>query len=595
MKKLSPALVEALGAVAREAQAAPHGGKAAVYDAACARLGLSRATLLRHLGAVSVRAPRKRRADHGQYVLTREDAQALSTYLMRHWRGNGKKSVNLLQAVTDLRANGLLCAWRVDAATGELLALSASAIARALRGYGLHPEQLRRPAPAQQQASAHPNHTWQMDASVCTLFYLQDDGTADMPAHVFYKNKPENFERVAKQRVTRFVITDHTSGTIKVRYALGGESVANFSEFFLWALAQQGRTPMHGVPHQLMVDPGSGMQGAFKNLVRRLRIKLIVNAPGNPRAKGQVENAQNLVEMGFESQFRAHRPANLAELNARAQVWADHFNLTARHTRHHTTRAMKWMEITPAQLRVAPPIDLCRQLLTAAEVPCKVNTFMQVQFGGSGRRWDVRHLGVNVGEKVAITFNPYSDREVFAVFADPQADDGERLVPCPLVDVDANGFTVGAPLIGAGYVALPDTPADVARKRAELQATGAPTQEAAKRALRRVDHEVFTGAVRFDHLERELEQQVTLLPRQGQALQPTVQLPAIDTNPRLLPIFAAAQQLAAQGVAMGPERFALLGQWYPDGQVPDDQIDTLRQRLEARSRLRVVGSDATHE
>ena len=56
-------------------------------------------------------------------------------------------------------------------------------VARALRGYGLHPEQLRRLPAAQQQSTPHPNHTWQMDASVCTLFYLDDDdGTRDMPS-----------------------------------------------------------------------------------------------------------------------------------------------------------------------------------------------------------------------------------------------------------------------------------------------------------------------------------------------------------------------------------------------------------------------------
>ena len=319
-------MVEELVDVARAAHAAPHGGKAAVYDAAAERLGVSRATLLRRLHSVAVRPQRKRRADAGQFALPRPEAEVLSAYLQQHFRGNGKRSINMDKALEDLRANGLISATRIDTDTGEVLALSASAVARALRGYGLHPEQLRRLPAAQQQSTPHPNHTWQMDASVCTLFYLDDDGTRDMPANVFYKNKPENFERVARKRVTRFVITDHTSGALKVRYFLGGESEANFAEFFLWAMDKQGGNPMHGVPLQLMVDPGSGMAGAFKNLVRRLRSKLIVNAPGNPRAKGQVENAQNLVEMGFESQFRAHRPAGLAELNARAQVWADRFN-----------------------------------------------------------------------------------------------------------------------------------------------------------------------------------------------------------------------------------------------------------------------------
>lgn len=593
--KLPPAMVEELVTVARAAHAAPRGGKEAVYAAAAQRLGLSRATLLRHLHSVAVRPQRKRRADSGQFELPRPEAETLSAYLQQHYRGNGKRSINLGQGVDDLRANGLIRATRLDADTGELVPLSPGAIARALRGYGLHPEQLRRLPPAQQQSTPHPNHTWQMDASVCTLFYLDDDGARDMPANVFYKNKPENFERVARQRVTRFVITDHTSGAIKVRYALGGESVANFAEFFLWAIGKHGRLPMHGVPLQLMVDPGSGMAGAFKNLVRRLRIKLIVNAPGNPRAKGQVENAQNLVEMGFESQFRAHRPASLAELNARAQVWQDHFNATATHSRHGKTRDMAWMAITREQLRIAPSLELCRQLLTAADQPCKVNTFLQVQFGGGKRFWDVRSVpGVMPGEKLAITFNAYNDREVFAVLTG--ADGEEVLHPCPLVEQDANGFTVGAPVIGGGYVALPDTVADTARKRTELLATGAPTQEKARQVRKQRDHEVFNGAVRFDHLQREVEAQAPFLPRRGEALVPTVQAPVIEAAPRLLTHFEAATELAKRlGTPLAATQMALIRQLHPEG-VPENQLDALQQRLTVRAGLRVVaGGVAANE
>ena len=593
--KLPPAMVEELVTVARAAHAAPRGGKEAVYTAAAQRLGLSRATLLRHLHSVAVRPQRKRRADSGQFELPRPEAETLSAYLQQHYRGNGKRSINLGQAVDDLRANGLIRAMRLDADTGELVPLSPGAIARALRGYGLHPEQLRRLPPAQQQSTPHPNHTWQMDASVCTLFYLDGDGARDMPANVFYKNKAENFERVARQRVTRFVITDHTSGAVKVRYALGGESEANFTEFFLWAIGQHGRHPMHGVPFQLMVDPGSGMASAFKNLVRRLRINLIVNAPGNPRAKGQVENAQNLVEMGFESQFRAHRPGSLAELNARAAVWQDHFNATALHSRHGKTRAMKWMEITAEQLRVAPSLDVCRQLLTAADQACRVNNFLQVQFGGSNRRWDVRGVpGVTPGEKLAITFNAYNDREVFAVLAGP---DGEEVLhPCPLVEQDANGFTVGAPVIGGGYVALPDTVADTARKRTELLATGAATQEAARQLRKQRGHEVFNGAVRFDHLQREVEAQAPFLPRRGEALVPTVQAPVIEAAPRLLTHFEAATELAKRlGTPLTPTQMALIRQLHPEG-VPENQLDALQQRLTVRAGLRVVaGGVAANE
>lgn len=588
---LTPARIEALTAVAREAAAADKKGP--VYERACAQLNCSLATLHRQLAQVSVRSPRKRRSDAGDYTLPLAEAQTISTYLMEHYRGNGKKGITLGQALDDLRKTGKVRAEALDPATGEIKPLSQSAVARALKGYGLHWNQVRGMALAVAQSTPHPNHTWQMDASVCTLFYLDDDGTTDMPGEVFYKNKPENFERVARQRVTRFVLTDHTSAAIKLRYFLGGESVANFSEFFLWAIQQQPgySDPMYGVPFQLMVDPGSGMLGAFKNLVRRLQVKMIVNAPGNPRAKGQVENAQNLVEMGFEHQFRAHRPANLAELNARAQVWAAHYNATAVHSRHGKTRFMKWMEITQQQLRVPPSLEICRELLTADAKPCTVDAYGCVQFGGAGRRWDVRGLpgGVQMGEKVDITYSAYNDREVFAVYHDAQG--MEVLHACPLVEKDEHGFQTGAREIGGGYQALPDTAADQARKRAQLLATGAQTLEAAQKVRKQKGFEVFNGEVRFDHLQRELDALAPYMPKRGADL-PSITTATTPAAVRLLTHFEAARALVAMGVAMSPELVATLKHLHPEG-VPEDQLESLKDRLTVRAGLRVVAGGGT--
>lgn len=590
--KLSPSALQYLVDVSRRLDGAAHGARGAIVRSACDFLGASPATVRRWLNDVAVTAPRKRRSDAGAHALGREDAEVISAYLTPHVRGNGKAGMSLGNALRDLRANGVVQAARVDGETGELVPLSVSAVAAALRAYDLHPEQLRRAAPAQRQKSLHPNHVWQMDASVCTLFYMDDDGSADMPAAVFYKNKPENFARIERKRVTRFVITDHTSGAIKVRYFLGGESEANFSEFFIWAMQKSARAscPMHGVPFLLMVDPGSGMAAAFKNMARRLRIEMIVNSPGNPRAKGSVENAQNLVEMNFEYQFRADRPRNLVELNARADVWADNYNAQSEHGRHGLTRYQKWAQITPEQLRVAPSVAMCRQLLTAAVKPCKVDLFLQVQFGGRGRRWSVKDVpGVMVGEKLDISFNPYNELEVFAVFHD--ADGQEVLHPCPLVETDEHGFDADAVVIGSGYRALPDTVADVERKLGARIATGATTDDDAKRLLRRKDTELMAGRVRYDYLERENAEQAPMLPRAGQPLVPTIAPPA-RTVPTLT-LFEAARTLAGAaylGKPLLPAQLALLRQLHPEG-VPEDQLQDLATRLAARGALRVVGHE----
>ena len=75
---MSAALTERLVSVARAARDAGHGKRGAVYDAACAELGLSRATLLRKLKEVSVTDKRKKRADAGRSALSRDEARRLS-------------------------------------------------------------------------------------------------------------------------------------------------------------------------------------------------------------------------------------------------------------------------------------------------------------------------------------------------------------------------------------------------------------------------------------------------------------------------------------------------------------------------------------
>ena len=585
--KLSPALVQELSVVAAAAQAAPSGGRGAVYAGACERLGLSLATLHRALGQVVVRPARKRRADAGAFELGRPEAELVSAYIMDHYRGTGKRGITVAQALDDLRKNGLVRAQAVNPATGEITLLSESAVLRALKGYGLHWKAMRTMALAVAQSTPHPNHTWQIDASIPTIFYLDDDGTSPMPEQVFNKNKPENFERIAKQRVGRFVATDHTSGAIKLRYFMGGESVANYSEFFIWAIQKQPGNPMHGVPFQLMADPGSGLAGAFVNLVRRLSIRLIINAPGNPRAKGQVENAQNIVEMGFEHQFRSHRPANLAELNARAEVWAMHYNATAIHSRHGLSRVAKWSEIMPAECRAAPTVEMCRELLTAPPKECRVDNYGHVQYGGGGRRWDVRSVpgGVQAGQKITITYSAYVEAEVFAVFHD--ADGREVLHPCPLVHKDAHGFHGDARKIGDGYQALKDTQFDQARKTANLLTTGATTQEGADKARRAKGFEVLNGAVRFDHLQRELDAQVPLLPRASVALEVQTVTPGRVAPPRTLNYVQVLSALTRLGVAPSAERNAQVLAWHADGLAEDD-LPALAARLTVRGGLRVV-------
>ena len=577
--RYSPALLQALHAVHLAASTAPQGGKGPVYATACQQLGLSLPTLHRYLKATIVKPPRKRRSDAGDTALSLEQAQLLSATLMEAFRANNKKISSVKLALTRLRKNHAGFAQWVDPATGEIRLLSDSACARALRHYGLHPEQLRKLSPAQPQRSLHPNDVWQIDASISTLFYVPEGGMADMGPDVFYKNKPENFERIKRQRLTRIVITDHCSGAIFVHYVPGGESVANMADAFLRCMQPRPQQMLHGVPFHLCMDPGSGFAGAFKNLLQRLQIEPEVNEPGNPRAKGQVENAHNLVECDFESGFKYTTVPGIDWVNEQAQGWMVSYNSTQVHGRHGLVRYAKWMEITQQQLRLVDA-DIARALLVHDHKTPKVDGELCVRF--AGKRWSVREVpNVMIGETLKVTYNPFNPECAYVLESD--ADGHELLIEIPEVLLDAHGFAADAALIGREIKSQPDTRADTNRKLVERLATGTTTNEAAA-AARKAKALPFGGALN-PYAHHADVPAATLLPRRGTEL--ATNLRTHVAAPRMFKGFELAGELVRLGLALTPELKALLAEQYADG-VPEPELSGLKAKLTVRTGLRVV-------
>ena len=577
---MSPALIEALLDVASRAQAAGHGKKEVVYAAACQHLGLSRATLMRHLKDVTVKTERKRRSDAGETSLSQADAVLISATMMEGYRANDKSIIKLRHALTVLRANrpGFACA--VDQDTGKMRELSESACSRAMRSYKLHPEQLRQPDPVQALASAHPNDVWQIDASISTLFYVPEDGVADMDKNVYYKNKPENFEKIKRQRLTRYVLTDHCSGAIFVHYVPGGESIVNMAEAFLAAIQQRPEQQMYGVPYRLMMDPGSaGMAGAFKNLLRRLGVIALVHSVGNARVTGQVEGSHNLVEINFESGFKLTAVPSIDWINGKAASWMRYYNSVKVHSRHGMPRWNKWMQITEQQLRLVDG-TLARELLTHEPATPKVDRELQVRF--AGRVWSVKDVpGILVGEKLSVTYNPFKRETAFVV--DRDIDGNELLIEIPEVKYDEHGFAETAALIGRENKSMGDTLASANRKMVERVATGASTDEQAK-AIRKAKQLPFGGTVDpYKHL-KDLPV-ATMLPRKGTELQPAVA--TREAPAAILNRFEIATGLRAMGIQMDREKSSQIQAWYPDG-IAEDQMQALYDRLTVRAGLRVV-------
>lgn len=581
---LNAVITQRLVQLAQCLDAAPAGGKQVLLDAATAELGVSRPTLYRYLKQVTVKPERKQRSDAGAVSLTRDEAKAISALLITSQRKNNKRLLSVGQAVEILRANGEIRAEYLDPASGELRSLSDSAIARGLREHDMHPDQMNRPTPAVELRSLHSNQVMSIDASMCVLYYLHAESEAQAGLQVmerdrFYKNKPANLKAIEQDRVWSYEATDHYSGAIKLNYVLGAESGTNLAESFI-DFIQQGQL-IHGVPFILMMDMGSAnTSGLFKNLARRLQVKLIAHAPGNARATGQVENARNIIERSFEPALRLMPVANLAELNAQARRWADWYNVHKIHSRHGRTRAEQWLTITAEQLRLAPSVELCRELLTHEPESRKVTDTLTVSF--KGREFDVRGVpGAMVGEKVLVTHSPYTPDT--AAIVDVDGDGNEQLHTIPLVQRDDAGFRVDGNVIGEDYRRPADTAIDTNRKEVERFAYDAETDAEAE-AKRKAKAVPFGGRIDpYKPIEQAPER--TFLPRRGTALQPTAITQAAPA--RVLSLFEASRLLADKGVAMNAERHAQVRAWHPDG-VPEDQLDALVTRLQTRAQLRVV-------
>ena len=590
---MTPVMTQRLVGLAQDIEQAPHGCKTALCRAAAAELGITLATVYRKLQEVSVTPTRKRRADAGSSSLERHEAELISAVLIQSIRDNDKQLSTLERAVERLRSNGKIIAGRVDTESGEITRLSIDAISRALRAYGLHPDQILRAAPAVELVSLHPNHVWQIDASISTQYYLGDDGARAMNKAEFYDGKPENLKRIERQRLWRYVITDHTSGLIYVQYVLGSESAENICHVMISAMCKRGEyDPFHGVPFMMMTDPGAAMTSAmFRNLCRALSIELIINKVGNARAKGQVEQAHNIVEREFESGLRLmDKPSTLEQINALAGRWMRHYNATAVHTRHRRTRYGLWLSIKPEQLRIAPPAEVCRELAIAAPEKRKVTAKLRVPFRGA--EFDISSVpGLMVGDTVLITRNPFRDTDSAQLVLTGE-DGREHFHVIERIQLDDNGFASNGAtrrVIGEGIRAMAETQAETDKKHLDQIATGTDSFEAAEKA-KKARVTPFAGEI--DPFKEQANTTLPVyLPKRGTQLETRVTVATVEIKP-LTHIEAAKTLRARMGSSWSAESLAWLKNEYPAG-VPEADLDGIVTRLQTpvRPGLRLVGGE----
>ena len=583
---------------AHECAGAAHGQRGAVVERAARVLNLSpqrtHALVAKTARSLGLSAPRKKRADAGDSAISAADLDAIAGARWKDMR-HGKHMITLEDTINMLYQAGHISAR-----------LSASHVARLLRQRGLDLDSLTAPAAHTSLATSHINAVWQVDASVCVL-YRAPGGELRLieEGGVHYKNKPQNLVRVIDKLLTRFVAVEHASGCIAARFYVGGETTENLLDFLMWAFTQRhgaDGTPMpfHGVPYMLYTDQGAMFKSApVRSFLSAMDVRQRWHAPGNARATGSAEVAQNIFERGFESRLRFIDRASLdvPTLNALAEQWMHAFNGGKKHSRHGMTRYAAWATISSQHLRTAPSMSVMRSLPASLAQPRTVGTDMQVSYEGTP--YSVRYVpGVSPRDKVLVCVNPLAAPAVRVGVTD--RDTGEILWhEVQPVQTGFMGYAQGAPLLDKDqYQGAPATPADQRRARIAAQAyaqggtAATPTQvQAAEKAAATP----YQG--QFDPFADHKAASASLphfLQRPGTAHE----VAATSVVPELLSVASACQLMRQElGSDYDTGTYARLAERYSAG-VPRDVvrqlIDERRQALQppaAPSRLRVVGSD----
>jgi transposase-like protein len=574
----SPAQHALLARIAERLDAARHGEKVGIVADAAAELGVTMQTV--HVWLRSHRHnPRKKRSDAGKTAISEAEKLSLASVVTETFRDNGKAGVAMTDAVAVLSEDNKLRCARVDNETGEVIPLSNSTISRALKAARMSPAQLRQPTPHQTLRSLHPNHVWQVDASVCVLYYLPKGadgesapGLALMPIkkEKHYKNRLDNLKAIERFRVIRYVMTDHCSGLIRVWNYPHAESGAHTVDFLarLMAPKTDAHDPFQGRPKIVMVDPGATASGMVRRFCDVLGIRLIVNEAHNPRAKGQVEQANNLWERRFEAWLSCIRDQvrNFDDLNALSRRFQNWMNAHIPHTRHGEPRLDKWLAITPEQLVTTARAETLLELATGKSEHPTVRGNLTVRF--AGKVWPVKHVpDIVIGEKLEVAASPFVEGGAVVLRRDA---DGKLLrYPLTAEAFDEHGFPLSAAVIGEEYKAVPDTAIERNAREVERFVTGQKTREDAQAARRQKGFQPFGGEVNpFIRVEAHEAAQANVLrlPMRGTPLA----TPEVATVlQKISPVAAAMRLKEAMGSGWNPETYEWLAKKYPDGIDPE--------------------------
>lgn len=549
---------DAYRALAQQIDNAPSKEKGVVRMAFEQMYGVSSDTVYRNLKKLGWSSGKKKRNDAGVTGIDEAVITELEAVRRLSVRANGKVTMPTTVAASMLSANG------------RDIGLSNSRLNQLFRERKTTNAQQQQLSAHQKLRSLYPNHVHQVDPSYCLLYYAPNGDQLVqkiVDESEVYANKPENAEKIANLKCWRYVLTDHFSGSIIVRYYQSrGETSAILWDFLLYCWQSLDARPFRGVPSIMVWDKGSAnTSGAIKNALKALEIEEIAHMAKNPRAKGQVESSNNIVECHFESRLRFEPVNSVAELNAAVEAWynAWNANLIHRQDSRLQRRGMSqprarydlWQTIlkTPQHLRELPPIDVCRYLLKAAPKERKVDGHLEVAFKHPAAKGSLQYslaglAHVSVGDKVKVSPLYYGEFQIMVTVANYLGEEFHHTLEPR--EYDDAGFAVDAPIWGQEIIAMPDTAIEARNKAADSVAYPGKTQEEIKKA-RQKQVTPFEGTLdAHSHLKNI--KQPDFMKRQGS----TIDLPGEFVPAQRTPLSKMAiKRLVVDALGRGLEQY----------------------------------------
>lgn len=572
---------ELVNEIARELRAADpcSGERGVIVKRLASAFGVSVNTaylyLKKYAGWTSGKKPRRGK---GETCVPEKLCRRIAELLL-YPRATGKEVMTLKLAVRIMKDNGEGVA---DPETGEIIMPSVETISRAMRQYGCHPEQLKKGKPTGRVRSLHPNHVWQLDASVCILYRIRGaKRVVFLDERTYNAKKPKNLIEIKNKRIVRYVVTDHTSGAFYVRYEqAAGETAEGVLRTLINFIDDRGNhDPAHGLPLILYTDPGPANTASLvTGFCEQLDVRLIHHAPGAVNATGAVESYQNIVERQFESRLRFMDVPDVAYLQNEADRWRRHFCARVEHSRLKTTRNAAWLTIQEEQLRTVSR-DVLEALAHWKDERRNVGTDFVISVDTHThhgvRAYDLRELayhGLSARESVRVRLNPFKAPEIIAIMDMP--DGTEKRFNVAPMEKDQYNQDMSAPVFGESYKAMPETHTEKVLKEIKKQAYGVDSAEEAERL-----HKAGKRPSSVTNIMADVKEAPLYLGRKGQQVK--VNAPTADPLPMSRVAFALMMKREHPDVWNDANASACM-EWlsfrYPDA-VPGSEVEKVIAKM----------------